>query len=148
MHQGSQNEATTQSVQTPCSFTRCKVHCMWTRTRKGRVFKYLSRLLTYDDNDIQNVRSNLKKARIFWARISQVLKGKNMFPKVCGMFYKTTIQAVLLYRSKLWNLNKRMMRMLESFHLRAAYCMTKTHKSWEDDDEIGLIHHQRTYSRK
>ena len=27
------------------------------------VFKYLDRLLTYDDNDAQAVRSNMKKAR-------------------------------------------------------------------------------------
>ena len=45
--------------------------------------------------------SNLAKAHIFWARISQVLKDKNMSSKVCGMFYKALIQAVLLYRSML-----------------------------------------------
>ena len=49
-------------------------------------FKYLGRLLTYNDNNIQDVRSNLKKARMFWGRISDVLRSKNMSPKVCGMF--------------------------------------------------------------
>ena len=46
-------------------------------------FKYLGRILTYDNNDIQDVRSNLNKA-----------------PKVCGMIYKAMIQAVLLYGSE------------------------------------------------
>ena len=33
------------------------------------VFRYLGRLLAYDNNDLQAVRSNLKKARQVWARI-------------------------------------------------------------------------------
>ena len=63
-------------------------------------FKYLGRILTYDNNDIQDVRSNLNKARTFWRQISNVLRSENMSLKVCGMFYKVTIQAVLLYESK------------------------------------------------
>ena len=42
-----------------------------------------------------------------------------MSPKVCGMFYKVTIQAVLLYGSELWNLTKVMMSSLEGFHIMA-----------------------------
>ncbi|KAL7425411.1 hypothetical protein ACHAXH_000004, partial [Discostella pseudostelligera] len=34
------------------------------------VFKYLGRMLAYDDNDTQAMRANLKKARRCWARIS------------------------------------------------------------------------------
>jgi hypothetical protein len=34
------------------------------------VFKYLGRLLSFDDNDIQAVRKNLRKARKCWAWIS------------------------------------------------------------------------------
>ena len=55
------------------------------------LLKYLGRILMCDDNDIQDVRSNLNKACTFWRQISNVLRSKNMSPKVCGMFYKATI---------------------------------------------------------
>ena len=35
------------------------------KLERVEVFKYLGRLLTYDSNNIQDVRSNPKKARIF-----------------------------------------------------------------------------------
>ena len=64
------------------------------------VFKYLGRLLAYDDNDSQAMRSNLKKARKSWAQVSRVLRAENAAPKVCGVFYKATVQAVLLFGSE------------------------------------------------
>jgi hypothetical protein len=64
------------------------------------VFKYLGRLLLYDDNDTQAMRANLAKARRCWARVSRVLRSENAPPKVCGVFYKATIQAVLLFGSE------------------------------------------------
>jgi len=68
------------------------------------VFRYLGWLLSYDDNAIQTVRSNLKKAREVWGRISRVLRDENASPRVCGMFYKATVHAVLLYGSETWSL--------------------------------------------
>ncbi len=50
------------------------------------VFKYLGRLLAYNDNDAQAVRGDLKKARGIWARLS------NASPCACGIFYKATAQ--------------------------------------------------------
>jgi hypothetical protein len=52
------------------------------------VFKYLGRLLAYDDNDSQAMRANLKKVRKSWARVSWawVLRAENPSPKVCGVF--------------------------------------------------------------
>ena len=97
-------------------------------------FKYLGKLLTYNNNDIQDVFSNLKKARMFWGRISDVLRSKNLSPKVREMFYKATIQAVLLYGSVLWNLTKVMMSRLEGFHITAAYWMARTQKPQDNDD--------------
>ena len=38
------------------------------------VFKYLGRLVSYDDVDTQAIRGNLKKCRKTWARISKVLR--------------------------------------------------------------------------
>ena len=57
-----------------------------------------------------------------------------MSPKVCGMFYKATIQAVLLYGSKLWNLTTVMMKKLEGLYSTAAYRMTRTHTPRENND--------------
>jgi hypothetical protein len=88
------------------------------------VFKYLGRLLAYDDNDAQALRGNLKKARKCWARLSRVLKAENASPRVCGMFYKATVQAVLLFGSETWNLPPSALKCLEGFHLRAARRMT------------------------
>jgi hypothetical protein len=65
-----------------------------------KVFKYLGRLLIYIDNDTQAMRGNLAKARRCWAWISQVLRSENALPKVCGVLYKATIQAVLLFGSE------------------------------------------------
>ncbi len=86
------------------------------------VFKYLGRLLSYeDDNDTQAMRANLAKARRCWARVSRVLRAENASPKVCVVFYKATIQAVLLFGSETWNLALSGLACLEGFHLRAAW---------------------------
>jgi hypothetical protein len=44
------------------------------------VFKYLGRLLAYDNNDTQAVRGNLKKARGIWARLSRKIRTENASP--------------------------------------------------------------------
>jgi hypothetical protein len=62
-------------------------------------------LLAYDDNDSQAMRLNLKKARKSWAQVSRVLRAENASPKVCGVFYKATVQAVLLFGSETWKLS-------------------------------------------
>ena len=45
-------------------------------------------------------------------------------PQVCGMFYKATVQAVLLFGSETWNITASMLSSLEGFHVRAARRMT------------------------
>ncbi len=60
------------------------------------VFKYLGWLISHDDADNQAMRSNLRRACGCWAWVSRVLRAENVTPKMCGMFYKATVQAVLL----------------------------------------------------
>ena len=84
------------------------------------VFKYLGRLISFDDTDVQAVASNLMKARKSWARVSKVLRAENAAPRVCGLFFKATVQAILLYGSETWNLTPTALRTLEGFHIRAA----------------------------
>ena len=88
------------------------------------VFKYLGRLISFDDADNQAMWSNLKKAQGCWARVSRVLRAENATPKTCGMFYKATVQAVLLYGSETWSLSPSSMKRLEGFHIRAAWQMS------------------------
>ena len=63
------------------------------------VFRYLGRLLSQNDDDIQAVRSQLRKARGTWARVGQVLRRENAPPRVSTKFYKAIVQSVLLYGS-------------------------------------------------
>jgi hypothetical protein len=74
------------------------------------------------------VRHQLRKAQGTWARIGQVLRSKNATPRVAAKFYKAVVQAVLLYGSKMWNLMKAVLALLEGFHVRAAYHMVQVHR--------------------
>jgi hypothetical protein len=79
--------------------------------------------------------ANLAKARRCWVQVSQVLRSENASPKVCGVFYKATIQAVLLFGSETWNLGPLGMACLEGFHLRAAWQMSGTWP-WKRPDSM------------
>ena len=86
--------------------------------------KYLGRLLAYDDEDTHAVRGNLKKTWRVWALISHVLRAENAPPWVCDMFYKATVQSVLLFGSETWCLVPTALESLECFHVKASCCMT------------------------
>jgi hypothetical protein len=88
---------------------------------KVEVFKYLGRLLAYDNNDRQAMQGNLKNKS--WGQVSCILRAENASPKVCGVFYKATVQAVLLFGSETWKLSPLSLKSLEGFHIRAARCM-------------------------
>jgi hypothetical protein len=87
------------------------------------VFKYLDRLFAYHDNDAWAVRGNLKKARGIWARLSRTIRAENASPRACGIFYKATVQSILLFGSKTWNLLPQNLKCLEGFHKRSAWRM-------------------------
>jgi hypothetical protein len=84
------------------------------------VFKYLGRLLAYDNNGARAVRANIKKERGVWARLSRMIRSENASPHACGVFYKATVQSILLFGSKTWNLSPVSLKSLEGFHIRAA----------------------------
>ena len=60
--------------------------------------------------------------------LGRLVRGENLPPRICGMFYKAVVQAVLLYGSETWALTETAMRVLEGFHIRLAYRMAKVHK--------------------
>ncbi len=92
------------------------------------VFKYLGRLLAQDDDDIQVICAQLRKARATWARVGQVLRAENVPPHAAAKFYKAVVQAVLLYGSETSVLSTTALASLEGFHIRAAYRMAVRNK--------------------
>ncbi len=52
-----------------------------------------------------------------------MLRTENATDRTCGMFYKATVQAVLLYGSETWSLSPMSVKRLEGFHIRAAWRM-------------------------
>ncbi len=88
------------------------------------VFKYLGWLIAYNDANNQAMRSNLRKASGCWARVSHVLRAENASPQTGGVFYKATVQAVLLYGSETWSLSPSSVKRLEGFRIRATWQMT------------------------
>jgi hypothetical protein len=69
------------------------------------------------------VRGNLKKAQGAWARILDTLRAEIASPHVCGVFCKATVQSILLFGNKTWNLSLVSLKVLERFHIRAAWRM-------------------------
>jgi hypothetical protein len=88
------------------------------------VFKYLGQLVAYDDANTQAMRSNLRKAGGCWAWILHMLRAESATARTSGMFYKATMQAVLLYKSETWSLSPTSIKRLEGFHIRAAWQMS------------------------
>ena len=70
------------------------------------------------------MRGNLTKACRVWARISRVLRAENASARVCGMFYKATVQSVLLFGSETWVLSPVTLQWLEGSYVKAASRMT------------------------
>ncbi len=87
------------------------------------VFKYLCRLLAYNDNDARAVRGKLRKACGVWARLSRTIRSENASPHAWAVFYKAIVQSILLFGSKTWNLSAVSLKSLEGFHIWAAWCM-------------------------
>ena len=87
-------------------------------------FKYLGRVLSYDDSDTPAIRRNLKRARAAWGRLSTVIAKESVPPPVAGMFYQAVVAAVLLYGSESWVLSAYDLRALEGFHVECARRLT------------------------
>jgi hypothetical protein len=92
------------------------------------VFKYLGRMMAQNNDDIQAIRAQLRKARATWACVGQVLRSENASPSIAARFYQAIVQAILLYGSKTWVISRTTLARLEGFHIRAAYRMAKTNK--------------------
>ncbi len=59
------------------------------------VLKYLGRLLSQDNDDVQAVQAQIHKARVTWAQVGNMLRRPAL--KISALFYKTVVESVLLY---------------------------------------------------
>ena len=90
-------------------------------------FKYLGRILRQDDDDTKCINNQIKKARQKWNAIAKILKREGSNAKTMAKFYMAIVQAVLLYGSDSWTINKANWKKLNSFHKRATRYMTGEH---------------------
>ncbi len=101
---------------------------------QAKVFKYLGSLLAQDDDDIQAVCAQMRKARATWAQVGQVLWSENASSVVATRFYQAIIQAFLLYGSKKWVISWTAMARHKGLLICAAYRVAKEHKpKWGPD---------------
>lgn len=92
--------------------------------RHTEQFRYLGRILSFDDSDSPVVQRNLKKARAKWGQISKVIARDNVPGSAAGMFYQAVVAAVLLYGSETWVVLPLTLRSLPGFHIEAARRLT------------------------
>ena len=95
------------------------------------VFKFLGRLLSYDNSDIQAVYSNLPKAQgahavgagFFHPAIGECIPSGS-----AGSFLWQRCKQFCFFGSERWNLAATTLKSLEGFQIRSAWHMTTNHE--------------------
>ena len=106
------------------------------KLRRVDRFKYLGRLLPYDDSRTPAIRHNLKRARAAWGRLSAIIAKEEVPAPVAGMFYQVVVAAVLLYGSESWVISAFDLRALDGFHVEAARRLTGMRPSKRGDSWV------------
>ena len=88
------------------------------------IFKYLGRLIAYDDTDVPAAWRQLARARAVWGRLRKIIEKENVPAPVAGMFYQAVVTAVLLYNSESWVLPGAQLARLEGFHVECTRRLT------------------------
>jgi hypothetical protein len=109
-------------------------HTLERSCRQTFHFCYLGRTITSRDIDWQAARKNLQKAKTRWTTIARVLTRNGASPRISAMFYKATIQTVLLYGSETWVITDEILQLLTSFHHSVARRLTGRHDPRPSDD--------------
>ena len=91
--------------------------------------------MTAGDEKWLAVVGNFKKEWAIWAWMTRILVWEEANQRVSRMFYKSVVQAVLLFRSDTWVLNPHIGRALRSFQHRVARRITR--KQPRQQDEAG-----------
>lgn len=87
-------------------------------------FRYLGHPLSANDDDWTALTWNILKAKRCWAMISRVLSREGADPRISAMFYKATVQTVLLYGAETWVITQDILQVLHSFHHSVARRLT------------------------
>ena len=69
----------------------------------------------------------MRKAWKCWVQMTRILVRKGEEPRMSGMFFKSVVQAVLIFGSETWVLTPRMERALGHFQQRVAQRITGRH---------------------
>ena len=94
---------------------------------KVREFTYLGRILACDDDDTKAIEHQIARARTKWRSMASILKKDGANAATMAIFYKTVVQAVLLYGAESWVVNDTNLRKLRAFYHRAVRYMTGCH---------------------
>ena len=65
-------------------------------------FNYLERFMTALDDNCLAVVGNLQKVQKIWYLLKRILGREGARPRVSGMFFKTVVQALLLFGLETW----------------------------------------------
>ena len=82
-----------------------------------KTFKYLGRILDRSVDDWPAVLRNVREACRVWSRLGKLLRREGAEPRVSAMFYRTVVQAVLLFGAETWVLSEAMSRKLEGVNM-------------------------------
>ena len=76
------------------------------------------------DDQWTEVARNLSRARAMWKRMARILSREGVELRVSGFFFKSVVQAVLLFSLETWVVTPRMGRALGGFHDQVEIRMT------------------------
>ena len=86
-------------------------------------FRYLGQTLSSTDDNWSEVERNLRRARVKWGRMANILVIEVADKRMVGKFYVVVVQAVLLFGSGAWVLTPCLDKSLEGCHHQAAWRM-------------------------
>ena len=86
--------------------------------------KYLSQVMTTEDDEWTVVVGKLRKDQKSWAQMASIMVQEGAFSWVLGVLFKAVVQTVLLLGSETWVLITRMGKILGSFQNRVTRKIT------------------------
>ena len=86
----------------------------------SQTFKYLGHILSHGNNNVPEMRQNLKQAWATWRRISKILTREEIPAPVAGTFYHTVVVTMVMYSSKAWVPPPLGLKVLEGFHVEST----------------------------
>ena len=95
--------------------------------------RYLGSPLYQTDDDWPSVRRKIMRARLVWGRLGTLFRREGAGPRVAATFYRSVIQAILLYGSKMWVILEAMESTVEGSHTGFLRYITGKRVWWIGD---------------